>query len=80
MVIWCQTYAKGPVREWVWKPHCCHRQDSTYHNLCYTSCGALAAMRKGGRGGREREVGMEGGRERDVERERARAGGRERER
>ena len=22
-----------------------HRQDSTYHSLCYTSCGALAGMR-----------------------------------
>ena len=22
-----------------------HRQDSTYHNLCYTSRGALAGMR-----------------------------------
>ena len=22
-----------------------HRQDSTYHGLCYTSCGALAGMR-----------------------------------
>ena len=22
-----------------------HRQDSTYHCLCYTSCGALARMR-----------------------------------
>ena len=22
-----------------------HRQDCTYHDLCYTSCGALAGMR-----------------------------------
>ena len=22
-----------------------HRQDSTYHSLCYTSCGALAGMK-----------------------------------
>ena len=22
-----------------------HRQDNTYHSLCYTSCGALAGMR-----------------------------------
>ena len=27
-----------------------HRQDSTYHNLCYTSCGALAEMRNSSMG------------------------------
>ena len=27
-----------------------HRQDSTYHSLCYTSCGALAGMRNGSMG------------------------------
>ena len=27
-----------------------HRQDSRYHNLCYTSCGALAGMRNSSMG------------------------------
>ena len=27
-----------------------HRQDNTYHSLCYTSCGALAAMRNSSMG------------------------------
>ena len=27
-----------------------HRQDSTYHGLCYTSCGALAGMRNSSMG------------------------------
>ena len=27
-----------------------HRQDSTYHSLCYTSCGALAGMRNSSMG------------------------------
>ena len=27
-----------------------HRQDNTYHGLCYTSCGALAGMRNSSMG------------------------------
>ena len=27
-----------------------HRQDNTYHSLCYTSCGALAGMRNSSMG------------------------------
>ena len=27
-----------------------HRQDTTYHGLCYTSCGALAGMRNSSMG------------------------------
>ena len=27
-----------------------HRQNSTYHGLCYTSCGALAGMRNSSMG------------------------------
>ena len=27
-----------------------HRQDNTYHSLCYTSCGALAGTRNGSMG------------------------------
>ena len=27
-----------------------HRQDNTYHNICYTSRGALAGMRNGSMG------------------------------
>ena len=27
-----------------------HRQNNTYHSLCYTSCGALAGMRNSSRG------------------------------
>ena len=32
-----------------------HRQDNTYHSLCYTSHGALAGTRKYGEIDRERE-------------------------
>ena len=63
MVIWCQTYDKGPLIFAREKTRCrhmgysfrlaarvllyapSHRQDSTYHSLCYTSRGALAGTR-----------------------------------
>ena len=65
MVIWRQTYGKGPqiseredtrcrhigysfrstVRVLLYAPS--HRQDCTYHSLCYTSRGALATYNKG---------------------------------
>ena len=32
-----------------------HRQDNTYHGLCYTSCGALAGMRNNNN---NRPIGM----------------------
>ena len=33
-----------------------HRQDSTYHSLCYTSCGALAGTRNSSMGGHVNRV------------------------
>ena len=53
-VLWCQTYGKRPLskRRNPLLPHGLlyslapsHRQDNTYHSLCYTSCGALARTR-----------------------------------
>ena len=40
LVIWCLLYVVF------------HRQDSTYHCFCYTSCGALAGIRNSSMGPR----------------------------
>ena len=61
MVIWGQTYGKGPLSERgnplllhgllfmissrVLLYASLHRQNNTYYGLCYTSRGALAGMR-----------------------------------
>ena len=66
MVLWHQTYGKGRLSErenpllqlgysfrlgarvLLYAPS--HRQDSTYHGLCYTSRGALAGTRNNSMG------------------------------
>ena len=62
----CQTYGKGPFREELCCCHYMgysfrlaarvllyapfHKQDNTYHSLCYTSRGALAGTRNSSMG------------------------------
>ena len=55
IIIWCRTYGKGPFRQqerksavaFSWATFSLSSKDSTYHELCYTSCEALAGMRNG---------------------------------
>ena len=59
MVIWHQTYGKGPLSQWERKPAAItrlllyassHRQNNIYHGLCYSSHIALAGMRNSSMG------------------------------
>ena len=60
-ILWRHTYGKGPLRFLSEETRCCHmgysfrlaashRQDNTYHGLCYTSRGALAGTRNNSMG------------------------------